>query len=62
MTNGILASFVAVVDTEGAVRFLLPLSAHSAQMEKRLPQETVQIYIRRIESSYALLKERADNE
>jgi hypothetical protein len=58
MTDGVSASFVAVVRTGGIVRSILPLSAHSVQMVKRLPQETVQIYIHRIESSYALLKDR----
>jgi hypothetical protein len=58
MTDGVLASFVAAVNTEGAVWSLLPLSAHAAQVVTRLPRETVQIYIRRIESSYVLLKDR----
>jgi hypothetical protein len=51
MSDGILASFIAILSPRGTVDVLLPLSVNSARILKRLPRGTIQTYIRRIEGS-----------
>jgi hypothetical protein len=55
MSEGILASFIAILSPGGTVEVLLPLSVNSARILKRLSQGTIQTYIRRIEGSEVLI-------
>jgi hypothetical protein len=55
MGDGILASFIAILSPGGTVDVLLPLSVNSARILERLPRETIQTYIGRIEGSEAML-------
>jgi hypothetical protein len=47
MADGILAPFLVFVSPQGEAGQPIPLGAHSAKIMDRLPQGTLQTYIRR---------------
>ena len=51
--DGILIPLGAVVSDNGKVNDVVPLSAHAVQIFSKLPDSILQIYIQRIETSYA---------
>jgi hypothetical protein len=55
MSDGILASFIAILSPEGTVDVLLPLSVNSVRILPRLSRGTIETYIRRIEGSDAII-------
>ncbi|MDR2071186.1 MAG: hypothetical protein LBP81_07220 [Treponema sp.] len=63
--DGVFSPFLAFISQNGKAGPLIPLSLHGEAMFQRLPQEQFYIYVRRIEASYALLRqarERIENE
>jgi hypothetical protein len=55
MDRGIPAAVLAVVSPEGKAAPLIPLSGNAVRLLGRLSPETVELYIRRVEESHALL-------
>jgi hypothetical protein len=56
MTDGIFSPVLGVISAEGTVEALIPLSNHAAAVFSRLPRGALQVYIRRIEAGYAVLR------
>ncbi|MFP3089817.1 hypothetical protein LQZ21_05770 [Treponema sp. TIM-1] len=50
ITDGAFVPFAAMVSPEGRVEELVPLTGNSIRMADRLSQETIAVYIRRIEA------------
>ena len=49
--DGILSPFGAIVQPDGSVKEIIPLSAHAVQVFDNLSGSTMQMYIKRIEAS-----------
>jgi hypothetical protein len=56
MIDGIFSPVLGVISAEGTAEALIPLSNHSAVVFERLPRSYLQVYIRRIEAGYAVLR------
>jgi hypothetical protein len=56
MIDGIFSPVLGVISAEGTAEALIPLSNHAAAVFKRLPRSYLQVYIRRIEAGYAVLR------
>jgi len=50
--NGILIPVGAIVSSDGAVKEVVPLSAHAVQVFDGMPKSILQMYIDRIEKGY----------
>jgi hypothetical protein len=55
VSDGVLASCLAVLSPEGRIRTLIPLSGHARRIFPRIPPGVLGLYTRRIEASYAAL-------
>jgi hypothetical protein len=55
VSDGVLASCLAVLSPEGRIRTLIPLSGHARRVFAFIPSGVLGLYARRIEASYAVL-------
>jgi hypothetical protein len=56
VSNGVFTPFLARISQDGKAGPLVPLSVHAETVFQRLPQGQLRIYVRRVETSYAVLR------
>jgi hypothetical protein len=56
VSDGVFSPFLALVSQDGKAGPLIPLSVHGEAVFQRIPWGQLRIYVRRIETSYTLLR------
>jgi hypothetical protein len=56
VSGGVFTPALAFISRDGIAGSIIPLSAHGETAFQRLPKAYLRIYVRRIETSYALLR------